>query len=47
VDPAQASLLINYPFDEVVADIHEPIDRPFYEAAHQDNVRYVMEWLMH
>ncbi|HLZ57451.1 MAG TPA: MBL fold metallo-hydrolase [Ktedonosporobacter sp.] len=46
-DLEQAALLINYPFDEVVGDIHEPIDREFYAAAHEENVRYIMGWAMH
>ncbi len=38
---------INYPFDEVIADIHEPIDRTFYTWAHNHNIRCVIEWLLH
>ncbi|GLV55722.1 hypothetical protein KDH_25660 [Dictyobacter sp. S3.2.2.5] len=51
-DLEQAAALINYPLDEVVADasrmieIPEPIDRPFYSGAHNDNIRYIMQWLM-
>jgi len=45
-DLSRAYMLINYPFDEVVAGIQEPIDREFYAAAHEDNVRYIMQYCM-
>jgi glyoxylase-like metal-dependent hydrolase (beta-lactamase superfamily II) len=43
---AHPSQLINYPFDEVIAGVTEPIDRSFYSQAHENNIRYIMEWLM-
>lgn len=41
-----ASELINYPFDEVIRDSTDPIDRAFYSWAHDANVRYVMQFQM-
>lgn len=41
-----ASMLINYPFAEVIAGFSEPIDHTFYGWAHDNNVRCVLEWLM-
>ncbi len=43
---AHPSQLINYPFDEVIAGVTGPIDRSFYSQAHENNIRYIMEWLM-
>lgn len=42
VDAAQ---LIGFPFDEVIAGLPEPIDRAFYSQAHNDNIRYMLQWL--
>ena len=41
-----ASETIHYPFDEVIAELCEPVDRTFYSEAHNTNARYVLEWLM-
>ena len=41
-----AATLIHYPFDEVLADNKEPVDRTFYSWAHASNVRYILQWLM-
>jgi glyoxylase-like metal-dependent hydrolase (beta-lactamase superfamily II) len=41
-----ASTLINYPFDEVISGLTEPVDRTFYTWAHDNNVRCVLQWLM-
>jgi glyoxylase-like metal-dependent hydrolase (beta-lactamase superfamily II) len=41
-----ASLLINYPFDEVISDITDSADRTFYTWAHDNNVRCVLQWLL-
>jgi glyoxylase-like metal-dependent hydrolase (beta-lactamase superfamily II) len=41
-----AAETIQYPFDEVIAELSEPVDRTFYSAAHNENARYVLEWLM-
>lgn len=41
-----ASTLINYPFDEVVAGIDGEFDRAFYAQGHEDNIRSVLRWLM-
>ena len=41
-----ASEIIQYPFDEVIAEPGEPVDRTFYSEAHNANARYVLEWLM-
>jgi hypothetical protein len=41
-----ASILINYPFHEVIAGLTGPIDRTFYSWAHDNNVRCVLQWLM-
>ena len=41
-----ASMLINYPFAEVIAGFSEPIDRSFYGWAHDNNVRCILQWLM-
>lgn len=43
----QASDLINYPFDEVIAGSNEPVDRTFYSWAHDNNVRCVLQEQMH
>ncbi|GCE07975.1 MBL fold metallo-hydrolase [Dictyobacter aurantiacus] len=51
-DLEQAAALIDYSLDEVAADasrmieIPEPLDRPFYSGAHNNNIRYIMQWLM-
>lgn len=48
----RASLLIGYPFDEVIAKVANMIavpdafDRAFYESAHDTNIRHIMQWLM-
>lgn len=41
-----ASILINYPFDEVISGFTEPVDRSFYTWAHDNNVRCILQWLM-
>lgn len=41
-----AAETIQYPFDEVIAEPSEPVDRTFYSEAHSANARYVLEWLM-
>jgi glyoxylase-like metal-dependent hydrolase (beta-lactamase superfamily II) len=41
-----ASLLINYPFDEVISDLTHPIDPTLYTWAHDHNVRCILQWLM-
>ena len=46
VELAHPSELINYPFDEAIAGVTGPIDRTFYSQAHEDNIRYILEWLM-
>lgn len=46
VELEQAATLIQYPFDEVIADITGPFDHTFYSWAHDSNVRCVMQWLM-
>lgn len=40
-----ASTLIDYPFDEVIAGVAEPVDRTFYSWAHENNVRAILEWI--
>jgi glyoxylase-like metal-dependent hydrolase (beta-lactamase superfamily II) len=48
----QASTLIDYSLDEVIAqtasliDIPTSFDRDFYAGAHDANTRYIMQWLM-
>jgi glyoxylase-like metal-dependent hydrolase (beta-lactamase superfamily II) len=42
---AHPSELINYPFDEAIAGVTGPVDRTFYSQAHEDNIRYILEWL--
>jgi glyoxylase-like metal-dependent hydrolase (beta-lactamase superfamily II) len=41
-----AAAAIQYPFDEVIAGLHEPVDRTFYSWAHDANARYMLQWLM-
>ncbi|MDQ2902213.1 MAG: MBL fold metallo-hydrolase [Ktedonobacteraceae bacterium] len=41
----QGAALIDYPLDEVLATINEPVDRRFYGWAHDNNVRSIMGWL--
>jgi glyoxylase-like metal-dependent hydrolase (beta-lactamase superfamily II) len=41
-----ASALINYSFEEVIAESPEPVDLTFYGWAHDNNVRCVLQWLM-
>ncbi len=43
---AHPSQLISYPFDEVIAGVTTPVDRTFYEQAHENNIRSIMEWLL-
>lgn len=40
------SALIDYSFDEVIADSNDKIDRTFYEQGHENNIRAVLRWLM-
>lgn len=40
-----AATLISYLFDEVVAGTTDLLDRTFYAGAHNENVRYVLQWL--
>jgi glyoxylase-like metal-dependent hydrolase (beta-lactamase superfamily II) len=40
------SLLIQYPFDEMIAGSNGPIDRTFYSWAHNANIRAILQWLM-
>lgn len=40
------SELINYPFEVVMARVTGRIDRTFYTQAHENNIRYIMQWLM-
>lgn len=40
-----ASALINFPFDEVVAGVSEPVERTFYAWAHENNIRAIVRWL--
>ncbi len=42
----QGATLIQYPFDEVIADIKEPFDHTFYSWAHDSNIRCIVQWLM-
>ncbi len=42
----QAATLIGYPLDEVIAGSSEPVDRTFYNWAHNQNVRSILQWLM-
>jgi len=44
-DLENASMLINYPFDEVVAGNNEGIDRNFYAQGHENNIRAILRWL--
>ncbi|MDQ2714887.1 MAG: MBL fold metallo-hydrolase [Chloroflexota bacterium] len=44
-DLEQGAALIDYPLDEVLAAINEPVDRRFYGRAHDNNVRSIMGWL--
>ena len=41
-----ASALINYPFDEVIAGIDGEIDRTFYSQGHENNIRAILRWLI-
>lgn len=41
-----ASTLIDYPFEEVVANTTEPLDTAFYSWAHDANARHIVQWLM-
>jgi glyoxylase-like metal-dependent hydrolase (beta-lactamase superfamily II) len=44
----RAPALINYTFDDALADLIQPgemVDRAFYEEIHDNNVRYIMQWL--
>lgn len=45
VELEHAAELIGYPFDEVVANETVPVDRTFYNAAHENNIRYTLQWL--
>lgn len=38
--------VIDYRLDDVIAGSTGEVDRPFYGQAHDDNIRYVMQWLM-
>jgi len=42
----QASTLIAYPFDEVIAGTSDEIDRTFYTQGHENNIRAILHWLM-
>jgi glyoxylase-like metal-dependent hydrolase (beta-lactamase superfamily II) len=41
-----AAELIDYRLDDVIAGSTGEVDRSFYGQAHDDNVRYVIQWLM-
>lgn len=41
-----AAELINYRLDDAIAGSTGDVDRTFYGSVHDDNVRYVMQWLM-
>jgi glyoxylase-like metal-dependent hydrolase (beta-lactamase superfamily II) len=45
-EPEHAAELINYRLDEAIAGSTGTVDRTFYGLVHDDNVRYVMQWLM-
>jgi glyoxylase-like metal-dependent hydrolase (beta-lactamase superfamily II) len=38
--------LINYRLDDAIAGSTGEVERTFYGSAHDDNIRYVMQWLM-
>lgn len=46
VELEHAAETIQYPFDEVIAELSEPVDRTFYSEAHNANAHYILEWLM-
>jgi glyoxylase-like metal-dependent hydrolase (beta-lactamase superfamily II) len=52
VELEQAATLIEYSLDDVIAGVVRLMDIPdysgddFYSRAHNDNVRYIMQWLM-
>jgi glyoxylase-like metal-dependent hydrolase (beta-lactamase superfamily II) len=49
IDLASATLLREYPFEQVLAETTVPgedVDEAFYREAHHANVRHVVEWLM-
>ena len=46
VELEHAAAAIHYPFDEVIAGLHEPVDRTFYGWAHDANARYILQWFM-
>lgn len=37
---------IDYPYEEVVKDTPDTIDHVFYREMHEQNVRYVLQWLL-
>lgn len=41
-----AATLIQYPFEEVIANIKGSFDHAFYSWAHDSNVRCIVQWLM-
>jgi glyoxylase-like metal-dependent hydrolase (beta-lactamase superfamily II) len=46
MESVHISELINYSFDDVVAEIKGTIDRTFYTQAHENNCQVIMHWLM-
>jgi glyoxylase-like metal-dependent hydrolase (beta-lactamase superfamily II) len=42
----QPATLIGYSFEEVIAQVAEPVDHAFYSWVHDNNVRCVLQWLM-
>lgn len=41
-----ASEIINYPFDEVTANMTEEVDHTYYSWAHEQNVKAILHWLI-
>ena len=45
-DSTPASEIIGYPFDEVIANATEGVDRTYYSWAHEQNVNAILHWLL-
>ncbi|GCE16378.1 hypothetical protein [Dictyobacter kobayashii] len=46
IEQAWLSSLIQYPYDEIVSHAASDIDHAFYREVHENNVRYVLQWLL-
>jgi glyoxylase-like metal-dependent hydrolase (beta-lactamase superfamily II) len=45
-DLEQPAQLVGYPFEEVIANTTEEVDRTYYSWAHEQNVRSILRWLL-